>query len=359
MLPNPMATNITMNSISIKTAIVILNWNGEHFLRQFLPNVLQHSLCNDVAVVVADNGSTDGSLALLDTQFPEVQQIRLYQNYGFAEGYNRALSQINATYYVLLNSDVEVAPNWLQPLTTFMDSHPKVAACAPKIIAHTNRQQFEYAGAAGGFIDRWGYPFCRGRILSNIEPDNGQYDTPLQTFWASGAALFIRAKAYAEAGGLDARFFAHMEEIDLCWRLNNHGYQVWNIPQSTVYHVGGGTLPNNNPRKLYLNYRNSLYMLHKNLNTSALWPILLFRMCLDGLSGLAYLFSGNPQNTAAVIRSHVDFWRNIGASQHFRTNTPKRPRRQISTIYHRSILIDFFLLKIRTFNRIKWRTPQH
>lgn len=346
--------NAKHQSFDIKTAIVILNWNGEKFLRQFLPNVLQHSNIDGVKVIVADNGSTDGSIALLSEQFPQVGQIRLPQNYGFAEGYNRALSQVQATYYVLLNSDVEVSPNWLDPLIAFMDSHPQAAACAPKLRAFHNHQQFEYAGAAGGFIDRWGYPFCRGRMLSNIENDCAQYDTPMPTFWASGAAMFVRAEAYHQAGGLDGRFFAHMEEIDLCWRLNNMGFQVWNIPQSTVYHVGGGTLPNNTPRKLYLNYRNSLYMLHKNLNTIALWPVLLLRMSLDGLSGLAYLVGAKPQNTAAVIRAHLDFWRSLGEAKRTRIQTPKRSRRKIKTIYQRSMLIDFFILRRKTFEHLKW-----
>lgn len=343
---------------STRVAVVILNWNGEGFLRQFLPNVLQHSTLDDVRVIVADNGSTDGSLTLLSEQFPQVEQIRLPQNYGFAEGYNRALAQIRATYYVLLNSDVQVTSGWLAPLLAFMDNHPQAAACAPKLLAHHHREQFEYAGAAGGFIDRWGYPFCQGRILSAIENDRGQYEQPRNVFWASGAAMFVRASAYQQAGGLDARFFAHMEEIDLCWRFHNMGLQVGYVPTSTVYHVGGGTLPNNSPRKLYLNYRNSLYMLHKNLNTIALWPVLLLRMVLDGLSGLLYLASAKPQSTAAVMRAHFDFWRTLRSSQRIRKQTLKRPRRKIDTIYQRSMLIDFFVLHRQTFNRLKWKTQQ-
>ena len=248
-----------------KISIVILNWNGEEMLRAFLPSVLVCSSGRDVEVCVADNGSTDASCAMLEEEFPIVRLIRLDENYGFAEGYNRALSQIDAEYVILLNSDVEVTPDWLQPLTEFMDNHPEVAACQPKIMSYKKRDTFEYAGAAGGFIDKLGYPFCRGRIFDVVEKDEGQYDTPLPVFWATGAALMIRLDVYKQVGGLDGRFFAHMEEIDLCWRLRSRGYGIYCIPQSEVYHVGGATLKKENPRKTFLNFRNNLLMLYKNL----------------------------------------------------------------------------------------------
>ncbi|MBQ9471498.1 MAG: glycosyltransferase family 2 protein [Bacteroidales bacterium] len=335
-----------------KVAVVILNWNGEHYLRQFLPNVLLCSDMDGVTVVVADNGSTDGSVPLLRDRFPQVELIELPQNYGFAEGYNRALAQVRAEYYVLLNSDVEVSPNWLGPMLDLMEANPQVAACAPKLRAYHSRQQFEYAGAAGGFIDRWGYPFCQGRILSAIETDEGQYDAPRDVFWASGAAMFVRASAYQQAGGLDARFFAHMEEIDLCWRFHNMGLHVRYVPTSTVYHVGGGTLPTNSPRKLYLNYRNSLYMLHKNLNTMELWPVLLLRMGLDLLSAAAYLLGRKRSSASAVLRAHADFWRTLGSSRRARLGQTRLPRRRLPTIYRHSIVVSFFLLNKKIFSSL-------
>ena len=245
-------------------AIVILNWNGRHFLEKFLPGVAQHS--RDLArIVVADNASTDDSLAYLKANFPEVDIIRLDQNYGFTGGYNRALQQVQEPYYVLLNSDVEVSEGWLNPLMQFMEKHPEVAACQPKIRSYNDRHLLEHAGAAGGFIDYLGYPFCRGRIYNHLEEDKGQYDQAVPVFWATGACLFIRRDDFRNENGFDEQFFAHMEEIDLCWRLQQSGKQIWVIPQSTVYHVGGGTLPKNNPRKTFFNFRNNLMMLFKNL----------------------------------------------------------------------------------------------
>ncbi|MDR1129512.1 MAG: glycosyltransferase family 2 protein, partial [Prevotellaceae bacterium] len=253
-------------NVKTKTAIVILNWNGKHFLEKFLGKVfdsISDSDMQNTKIIVADNASTDDSVEWVNAACPRAELILLDKNYGFADGYNKALKQVDAEYYVLLNSDIEVTDGWLSPLTEYMDSNPTVAACAPKLRAFNNPEFFEYAGAGGGFIDKYGYIFCRGRILDSIEKDNGQYDNVMHVFWATGAALMVRAALFHRAGGLDGEFFAHMEEIDLCWRLQLMGYKISNVPESVVYHVGGGALPNNSPRKLYLNYRNNLMMMAK------------------------------------------------------------------------------------------------
>jgi GT2 family glycosyltransferase len=290
-------------------AVAILNWNGKHFLERFLPLALARTSRPGVSFVVIDNASTDGSVQFLRTRFPSVALICLDQNYGFAGGYNRGLQQVDADYYVLLNSDVEVTENWLQPLLRLMEHDAGAGACMPKVRACEAPAFFEYAGAAGGFIDRYGYPFCRGRILTHIEPDAGQYDRRRAVFWATGACMMVRAALYHRLGGFDALFFAHMEEIDLCWRMQAAGYKVMCEPQSVVFHVGGGTLPNNHPQKMYLNYRNSLYLLYKNLPAGRRRAILPIRMALDGVSALAYLLKGRYSFFAAVCRAHFHFWR--------------------------------------------------
>lgn len=264
----------------MKVAIVILNWNGQQMLADYLGQVVEYSK-DEAEIIVADNGSTDDSVEWVRTHFPEVRIIQLDRNYGFAEGYNKALVQVDYTYYVLLNSDVEVTPHWLTPLIEEMDARPEVAACQPKILSEVRKGSFEYAGACGGYIDRFGYPFCRGRIFDTVEEDHGQYDTPQEVLWASGCCLMIRADDYWSADGLDGRFFAHNEEIDLCWRLYQTGRKIFCFPQSTVYHVGGGTLPKGNPRKTFLNFRNNLTMLWKNLPEEDLRPVMLWRWLLD------------------------------------------------------------------------------
>ena len=271
-----------------KVAIVILNWNGQKMLAKYLPNVIEYSR-QDAEIWVADNSSSDGSMHLLETQFPQVKTIVLEQNFGFAEGYNRALKQIDATYYVLLNSDVEVSHHWLTPLIEFMDSHQQVAACQPKLLAEYDKDSFEYAGACGGFLDKYGYPFCRGRIFDTVERDNGQYDYQQEILWATGACMMIRSKDYWTASGLDGRFFAHNEEIDLCWRLRLMGRKIYCIPESEVYHVGGGTLPKSNPMKTYLNFRNNLTMLYKNLSDTELTHVMRMRRFLDYLAAFETL----------------------------------------------------------------------
>ena len=250
----------------MKISVIILNWNGKQLLAQFLPSVLAHSLNTGCSVFVADNGSTDDSVEFLKTNYPDLPLIILDKNYGFAEGYNKAIQQVDSEYVVLLNSDVETSENWLDTLIYYMDTHPEVAAAQPRICSYNNKKQFEYAGAAGGFIDRYGYPFCRGRILEVVEEDRGQYDAVMPVFWATGACLCIRRKEYMNAGGLDARFFAHMEEIDLCWRLQARGKVVVCLPASVVYHVGGASLSKDNPKKMYLNFRNNLLMIYKNVS---------------------------------------------------------------------------------------------
>ena len=292
-----------------KIAIVILNWNGRRMLEQYMPSVLMYSK-GDATVIVADNASTDDSLDLLEKQFPEVRIIRFDENWGFAEGYNKALTEVKAEYYVIMNSDIEVTQHWLTPLIEFMDNHPDVAACQPKLLSVANKDAFEYAGASGGFIDKYGYPFCRGRIFDTVEEDNGQYDTPAEVLWATGACLMIRSTDYWKVGGLDGRFFAHNEEIDLCWRLRMAGRKVCCIPDSQVYHVGGGTLPKSNPMKTYLNFRNNLTMLYKNLPDKELKKVMRMRWWLDYVAAFQTLLcNGNIGDFKAIFRARRDFQR--------------------------------------------------
>jgi GT2 family glycosyltransferase len=302
-----------------KTAIVILNWNGCEMMKRFLPSVIRHSSGNGRAVYVADNGSTDLSVSWLKENYPEIHLILLDHNYGFAEGYNQALQQIEAEYVVLLNSDVEVTEHWLTPLETYMDAHPDIAGCQPKIRSWHQPEFFEYAGAAGGFIDHYGYPYCRGRIQGKVEKDNGQYNTICPVFWATGAALFIRLEEYRKAGGLDGRFFAHMEEIDLCWRLRARGKKLVCIPESTVYHVGGGTLNRENPQKTFLNFRNNLLMLYKNLPERELKPVMRTRTLLDAAASLSFLLKGELGNARAVWRARKEFRRLVPSYKAVRT----------------------------------------
>ena len=293
----------------MKVAVVILNWNGEAMLRRFLPTVVRYS-CDEAEIWVADNASDDASVQLLREHFPSVRLIQLDKNYGFAEGYNRALAQIEAEYYVLLNSDVEVTHHWLTPLVEYMDAYPDVAACQPKLLSEANRDYFEYAGASGGFIDRYGYPFCRGRIFNTVEEDNGQYDYIIDILWATGACMLIRSADYREVHGLDGRFFAHNEEIDLCWRLRQRGRRIVCIPESEVYHVGGGTLPKSNPMKTFLNFRNNLTMLYKNLPDGELKGVMRVRRVLDYEAALKMLVADMSwADFKAVVKARRAFYR--------------------------------------------------
>ena len=291
----------------MKTSVVILNWNGAEMLRRFLPSVIAYSQGEGVEICVADNASSDNSCEVIEREFPEVRLIRLSENYGFAEGYNWALQQIDAEYVVLLNSDVEVTSGWLESMTDYLDKHPQVAACQPKLLSFQEKSCFEYAGAAGGFIDKYGYPFCRGRIFDVIESDHGQYEDIIPVFWATGAALLIRLQVYCEVGGLDGRFFAHMEEIDLCWRLRSRGYGIVCLPFSRVYHVGGATLKKENPRKTLLNFRNNLIMLYKNLPENELYRVMRVRLFLDYLAAFVFLLKGDKNNSLAVLRAHKEY----------------------------------------------------
>ena len=290
-----------------KTSVVILNWNGAKLLKQFLPTVLMHTQTEDCEVVVADNNSSDNSIEVLRQQFPNVKLILLDKNYGFAEGYNKALQQIDSEYVVLLNSDVETSFNWLNPLIEHLEQNRDTAAVQPKILSYTNKTMFEYAGAAGGFIDRYGYPFCRGRILHELEEDKGQYDEPIEIFWATGACLCMRKDDYMEAGGLDGDFFAHMEEIDLCWRIHSAGYRIKAVTSGTVYHLGGGSLPASNPRKTYLNFRNNLLLLHKNLPQKEGKRLLFIRRLYDTLAFFMFVAKLDFKNAKAIINAHLDF----------------------------------------------------
>jgi len=338
-----------------KIAIVILNWNGDKYLRKFLPSVFEHTDLEDAEVVVADNGSTDGSVEMLRKEFPKTRIICLDKNYGFAEGYNLALKQVDAKYFVLLNSDVEVTKNWLAPMLEVMDSDPTIGAAMPKIRSYHHPENFEYAGAAGGFIDKFGYPFCRGRILNSLEADHGQYDSVIDVFWATGACMFVSADSFWKVGGLDGLFFAHMEEIDICWRLKNYGYRVVCVPTVSVYHVGGGTLPNNNPKKLYLNYRNNLLLLYKNLPSSSLVSTVLIRMVLDGMSGLVYLFTGRLKYFAAVLKAHFDFYQLL---PHYRKERMKADgdmkRLNHKEMLSKSIVVSFFIRKKHSFESLNF-----
>ncbi len=287
-------------------SVIILNWNGAEMLRRFLPSVVKHSA--EAEIVVADNGSTDNSLEMLADEFPVVKTIRFDRNYGFAEGYNRAIAQTKTPYTLLLNSDVEVTEGWLVPLLAFMEEHRSAAACQPKIRNCNHRDFFEYAGACGGFMDSLGYPYCRGRIMGTVECDEGQYDgVAVPVFWATGAALLVRTDIYNKVGGLDERFFAHQEEIDFCWRLHSRGYGVWCVPESVVYHLGGATLDKSNPRKTFLNFRNNLLMLHKNLPAGRRTAVMTARYFMDYLAAFQKLLSGNAKEALSIVRARFEY----------------------------------------------------
>lgn len=334
-------------------AVVLLNWNGADMMRRFLPSVVACS-AGQGRVIVADNGSTDESLPMLATEFPSVEVLPMPENYGFAEGYNRALAQVEADYYLLLNSDVEATPGWLQPLRAYMDTHPEVAACQPKLLDWKDKERFEYAGAAGGYIDRYGYPFCRGRVMGTVELDCGQYDGgALPAFWATGAALMVRSTDWKAAGGLDGRFFAHMEEIDLCWRLRARGRKVVCLPASRVYHVGGATLAKENPRKTFLNFRNNLLMLYKNLPERELRPVMRIRSWLDHVAALKFLLTGDWPNAKAVLRARREFFRLRPDFEADRTeNLRKAEPGEIAERVSFSLLAAYYLRGKRKFPQL-------
>lgn len=336
----------------MKVAIVILNWNGAHMMRKYLPSVIANS--PEGEVIIADNASTDDSIEMLQKEFPNVKTIVLDKNYGFAEGYNKALRQIDSEYYLLLNSDVDVPQGWLSPLVTFMDKNPEVASCQPKLHAINDRESFEYAGAAGGFLDKYGYPFCKGRIFDTVEKDKGQYDGNHEILWSTGACMLVRSKDYWEAGGLDSRFFAHNEEIDLCWRFRIMGKKVYCIASSTAYHLGGGTLPKGNPRKTFLNFRNNLTMLYKNLPDNELSHIMKIRFWLDMLAAFQMLILGRSWGDfKAVMQARKEFnaWKHTFDEERARIQS-NRKISQIPERINKSILWLYYAKRKKTFDQI-------
>jgi len=337
-------------------AVVILNWNTKDMLKRYLPEVIQNSGHPGTNIIVADNGSNDGSCELIKKEFPEVQLIRLDKNYGFAGGYNRALRQITAKYTVLLNSDVVPAPFWLAPLFKHMEISRETVACVPKIKALNQPEMFEYAGAAGGFIDKWGYPFCRGRIFDQLEQDLHQYDKSSDIFWGSGAALMVKTKDFNESGGLHEHFFAHMEEIDWCWRMKNQGWKISYIPESEIFHLGGGTLNAMSSRKTYLNFRNNLFMLYRNIPKKYLRATIFVRLLLDGVAAAKFLFSGEWKNTKAVFRAHRDYFKRIPVLRSERLQLQQKTTVfNHKEIYSNTLIIDFFLKGKKKFSDLNFK----
>lgn len=333
----------------LKVAVVILNWNGKSFLQKFIPSVLDN-IPHCAELFVADNNSTDGSVEFLKQNYPQVQLVINKENGGYAKGYNDALKRIDAQYYVLLNSDIEVSPNWIEPIIQLMDKDVSIAACQPKILSFHQKQDFEYAGAGGGYIDKYGYPFCRGRIFQEIEEDQAQFDDAIEVFWASGACMFVRAEKYHELGGLDDDFFAHMEEIDFCWRAKNAGYKIFYQGESVVYHVGGGTLHKSNPKKTYLNFRNNFYLLYKNLEGKRIVPVFFWRLILDGVAGVKFLMDGNYKDTYAILKAHLNFYTSLPSLHKKRR---KLKQNKVSKVYQRNIVYEHFVKKIKKFNSLE------
>ncbi len=334
-------------------AIAILNWNGKQYLEEFLPSVIKYSNYPDVSIYIIDNGSTDGSVELINTKFPSVHIVQLDKNYGFTGGYNRGLLHISAKYYILLNSDIEATHNWIHPIISVMEKNPDIAACMPKLRAYKQKSFFEYAGAAGGFIDKFGYPFCRGRIFDSIEKDTGQYDTKCSIFWATGAALFINAEKFHEFKGFDEDFFAHMEEIDLCWRLKNHGYKIYFIPEITLYHLGGGTLPKQNPKKVYYNFRNNLLLLYKNVPGKYLPITITMKLILDIIASFHLLIKVNIKSVFMIYKAYFHFIKMVP-----RMRTKRKNLMQTSVILdhpeiiRRSVVWDYFVRNKKRFSEI-------
>lgn len=337
-----------------RTAVVILNWNGLGFLMEFLGKVIDLTSLPGTEIIVADNGSSDGSIQWINENHKSVRIISLGENYGFAGGYNLAISRIEADYFVLLNSDIEVTEGWLQPLVSFLENNPGHASCQPKVLSFGRKEYFEHAGAAGGYIDKYGYPFCRGRIFDYIEKDNGQYNDTRDIFWSTGACMVVRADAWKRCGGFDESFFAHMEEIDLCWRFHKAGYRVGYIPGSVVYHVGGGALPYNSPRKLYLNFRNSLFFLYKNLPEKKLMKVMYLRRLLDGVAAAMFLLKGNIKSVAAVWKAHMDFYRSLNEVKEKRKAVNKLGNSDINApILNKSIVFEFYAKGHKTYQSLK------
>lgn len=328
-----------------KIAIVVLNWNGKDLLEKFLPMLIKNS--KEATIYVADNASTDESINILKTKFPEVNIIINDDNYGYAKGYNVALKNLKEPYYCLLNSDIEVTENWLLPILSTFESDKNIAIIQPKILDYKNKDKFEYAGAGGGFIDKYGFPYCRGRIFDFVEHDLGQYNDNTPIFWASGACFFIKKEVYWSLDGFDEDFFAHQEEIDLCWRAYNKGYKVEYCGQSTVYHVGGATLKYNSPQKTYLNFRNSLLMMLKNLPTSSLFSTIFVRLCLDGIAGIKMVFQGNILHCLAIVKAHFGFYKRVRSFYKKRTQNQK-----VNYYKTESIVKEYFIKRKRKYSNL-------
>ncbi len=332
-------------------AIVILNWNGKKFLEDFLPGVIANS-SEDAEIIVADNASTDDSVAFLKQKYPDIRIIENKSNGGYAKGYNEALMELEANYFVLLNSDIEVTENWVKPVIRLMEEDTKIAACQPKLRSFYEREKFEYAGAGGGYIDKYGYPFCRGRIFQSLEKDEGQYDDVKEIFWATGACLFVRANVFKSLGGLDERFFAHMEEIDFCWRAKNEGYKIMYCPDSLVYHVGGGTLPKKSWRKTYLNMRNNIIMLYKNLPDESLIPVFFSRLLLDGVASVKFLVDGGFKDLFAVLKAHYKFYR---IYPQLKKERKRSKPGKVTMIYRKNLVYEYFLKGKKKFSDLNPR----
>jgi len=329
-----------------KISVVILNWNGRSFLEKFLPALVSHTP-SWAEIVVADNASCDDSVEFMQSNYPQLRIILNEENFGFAKGYNKALQQIDSQYYCLLNSDVEVFPQWIEPIVDYLDTHPDAAICQPKLLSFAKKNHFEYAGAAGGFVDKYGYPFCQGRLFDCVEEDKGKYNDVREIFWATGACMFVRSTIYHELGGLDDDFFAHMEEIDLCWRAKNAGYKVMYIPDSVVYHVGGGTLPKNSPKKTYLNFRNNLILLYKNLPKRRIPWVFALRFVLDFVASVRFLFDSGWGDFAAVFKAYYSFYGSLRKNRKKRNDTPHR---KVSQTYNKSIVFDYYIRKKKVFS---------
>jgi len=332
----------------MKIAVVILNWNGKELLKQFLPSVINYTP-DTAEIIIADNNSSDGSVEFIKQAYPKIRLILNNENLGFAKGYNAALKEVEADYFILLNSDIEVTENWIEGIIELMESDNTIAACQPKILSFKEKNLFEYAGAAGGFIDKLGYPFCRGRILQSVETDNGQYDDIKEIFWATGACMFVRADYFNKMGGFDDDFFAHMEEIDLCWRLKNAGYKIFYYPHSKIYHVGGATLNKMSPQKTYLNFRNNLSLIYKNIQEKKLKKVLFIRALLDFLAAVTFIFSGGFSHFNAVIRAYYSFYK---SQKIIKSKRKKISQIEVDGIYKKSIVKQYYFQKKIFFSEL-------
>jgi GT2 family glycosyltransferase len=347
-----------MSDVCMKkdVAVVILNWNGIGHLKEFLPSVIKNTSDDLAEIVLIDNASSDESVSYLRATYPNIRLVINPQNGGFAKGYNDGLKYVDSKYYVLLNSDVAVIPGWLEPLHTAMERNAQIAACQPKVLDYKNKLFFEHAGAAGGFIDKFGYPFCRGRLFHHLEKDTGQYNQDVEIFWATGACMMVRSNIFHELGGFDESFFAHMEEIDLCWRMKNRGYLIYFVHNATVFHLGGGTLSAISPNKTYLNFRNNLFLLYKNLPDNFLFKTIFARMLLDGLAFFHFIASAKLKHAIAILKSHRDFYKNLKQLRPKRLANKKHHQlKYLKGVYNASIVYEFYIKSLSMFSMLNAR----